>query len=168
MTEDDVIRKTKGAYLCLIHPISNGDDACRQEISSVIAIAHSVPDEVITSMITGASWRERLLGLCMAMAKRPEMFIEPMVQSLRDPRGVSIIPTCAALAILARRGIFVMPRSFGEMFDRNGFDGELGWAIDKALYFAGLSSDDAARSRPHHGKAFDEQIEFYSEIHASG
>ncbi len=75
-------------------------------MAPIIALASSVRDELVTSMITGASWRERLLGLSIAMAKRPVAFIQAMLQSLRDPRGIAIVPACAALAVLARRGIF--------------------------------------------------------------
>ena len=83
MSEDDIVEQTKGAYLCLIHPVRR-DDTYRQEIAPVIALAPSVPDELVTAMISGASWRERLLGLCMAMSKRPAIFTEAMLQSLRD------------------------------------------------------------------------------------
>src|SRR6266498_4006131 len=125
MSEGDIFEQTKGAYLCLIHPILR-DDTYRQEIAPVVALASSVPDELVAAMITGAPWRERLLGLCIAMAKRPATFIEAMLQSLRDPRGIAIVPACAALAVLARRGVFTMAHSFSEMFDRTAFDGEIG------------------------------------------
>jgi hypothetical protein len=101
MNEDDIFNQIKDAYLVLIHPVLQ-DDTSRKEIASMVALAPSAPDEVVASMITGASWRERLLGICMAIAKRPASFIEPMLQSLRDPRGISIVPTCAALAVLGR------------------------------------------------------------------
>src|SRR3954452_21159662 len=105
MSEDDVFEQTKDAYLCLIHPMRR-DDIYRQEIASVITLASSVPDELVVTMITAAGWRERLLGLCLAMAKRPVTFTEAMLQSLRDPHGIAIVPVCAALAVLARRGTF--------------------------------------------------------------
>ncbi|MBA4146610.1 MAG: hypothetical protein H0X66_00735 [Verrucomicrobia bacterium] len=165
MTEDDIFEQTKGAYLCLIHPKRSGD-LYRQEIAPVIALAPSVSDELVASMITGASWRERLLGICTAMAKRPAGFIEPMLQSLRDPRGISIVPTCAALAVLAQRSIFLMPQSFSESFDRQVFDGEIGWATDKAMHFAGLRADDVLGRGPNYGQIFDDHIEVYSWIHA--
>jgi hypothetical protein len=165
MSEDDIFEQTKDAYLCLIHPVRQGD-AYRREIASVVALAPSVPDELVAAMITGASWRERLLGLCMAMAKRPASFIEPMLQSLRDPRGISIVPACAVLAVLARRGIYAMTKSFAEMFDRQVFDGEIGWATDKAMHFAGLRSDDVSGRGPNYGQIFDDHIQVYSWIHA--
>ena len=165
MSEDDVFEQTNGAYLCLIHPVRR-DDTYRQEIAPVLALAPSVPDELVASMIAGASWRERLLGLCMAMTKQPAAFIEPMLQSLRDPRGISIVPTCAALAVLARRGIFAMSQSFAQMFDRQVFDGEIGWATDKALHFAGLRADEVPGRGPNYGQIFDDHVEVYSWIRA--
>ncbi len=160
MTENDVFERTKGAYLCLIHPV-RCDDRYEPEIESVLALAPLVPDELVASLITGASWRERLLGLCMGMAKEPTNFIEPMLQSLRDPRGISIVPTCAVLAVLARRGVFAMTESFALAFDRRVFDGEIGWAIDKAMRFAGVGADDVAGTGPNFGQVFEDHAELY-------
>jgi hypothetical protein len=165
MNEDEIFEQTKDAYLCLIHPDWR-DDRYRREIAPVIALAPSVPDEIVAGMITGASWRERLLGLCMAMSKRPEIFTEAMLQSLRDVRGISIVPTCAALAVLTRRGIYGMPASFADMFDRKVFDGEIGWATDKAMHFAGLRTEDVPGNGPNYGQIFDDHVEVYNWIYA--
>jgi hypothetical protein len=164
MSEQDIFEQTKSAYLCLIHPVRR-DDTYRREIAPVVALAPSVPDELVAAMITGASWRERLLGLCMAMTKRRAAFSEAMLQSLRDSRGISIVPACAALAVLARRGVFTMAQSFAEMFDRSGFDGEVGWAADKAMHFAGLRADDVAGRGPNYGQIFDDHAEVYNWIY---
>jgi hypothetical protein len=165
MRVEDIFDQTKGAYLCLIHPVLR-DHAYRQEIAPVIALAPSVPDEVISAMIVGPSWRERLLSLCMAMTKRPATFVEPMVQSLRDPRGISIVPACAALAVLARGRLYAMTLSFGEKFDRQIFDGEIGWATDKAKHFSGLCTEDVSGHGPNYGQNFDDHVQVYSWIQA--
>jgi hypothetical protein len=165
MTPDDVLVRTKGAYLCLIHPLQFG--GFWQELAPVIALAPSVPDPLIAAMITGASWRERLLGLCMAMVKGPERFTDAMLQSLRDLRGIAIVPVCAVLAVLARRDVFAMPESFAEMFDRSAFDGEVGWAVDKAMHFAGLRADDVPGQGPNYGQVFEDHVEVYSSLVAS-
>lgn len=166
MTAADVFEQTGDAYLRLIHPNRSGD-AYRQEIAPAIALAPDVPDGVVASMITGASWRERLLGLCLAMARRPAGFVEPMVHSLRVPKGIALVPACAALAVLARRGMFSMPPSFSLSFDRKVFDGELGWATDKAMHFAGLRADDPPGRGPNYGQIFDDHVQVYCWILAS-
>jgi hypothetical protein len=165
MNEDDIFKQTKDAYLSLIHPVRQGD-TYHQEIGSVISLAPSVPDELVTAMLVSASWRERLLGLCMAMAKRPANFTEAMMQSLQDPRGISIVPACAALAVLARRGVFRLSQSFGSTFDRTAFDGEVGWAVDKAMHFAGLRTEDVPGRGPNYGQIFEDHVEVYSSISA--
>jgi hypothetical protein len=165
MTEDDILNQTKDAYLCLVHPVRQGD-AYRKEIASVAALAPSVPDELVAAMIVGDSWRERLLGLCMAMAKRPAVFIQPVLQSLRDPRGITIVPACAVLSVLARRGIFAMTESFAEMFDRQVFDGEIGWAADKAMHFTGLRAAEVFGRGPNYGQIFEDHAQVYNWIHA--
>src|SRR5687767_11245574 len=90
MSEADVLRQTGGAYLGLIHPTRDGN-RYRQQVAPVITLAPSVPDPLVASMLVGVSWRERLVGLCLAMARRPAEFIEPVLQSLRDPRGIAIV-----------------------------------------------------------------------------
>jgi hypothetical protein len=90
-----------------------------------------------------------------------------MLQSLRDPRGISIVPTCAALAVLARQGIFAMPQTFSEMFDRQVFDGEIGWATDKALHFAGLRADGISGRGPNYGQIFEDHVESYGWVRAT-
>lgn len=166
MNEDDIFNKTKDAYLCLIHPVLQ-DKVYHQEIARVITLAPAVPDELVASMITGTFWRERLIGLCLAMSKQPVAFIEPMLQSLRNPRGIAIVPVCAALAVLAHRGIFGMTQSFADMFDRTANDGEVGWAVDKAMHFAGLRTEDVPGRGPNYGQIFEDHIEVYSSIVAA-
>jgi len=167
MTEEDIFERTKDAYLGLIHP-KRRDDAYRQEIAPVIALASSVPDDLIVAMITATGWRERLLGLCLAMAKRPSTFTDAMLQTLRDPRGIAIVPVCAALAVLARCGAFTVPQSFSEMFDRGAFDGEIGWATDKAMCVAGLRADDVPGRGPNYGQDFGDHFEVYDWIQKGG
>ncbi len=166
MSADDIFDQTKDAYLCLIYPIRE-DDSYRQELAPVMALAQSVPDELVVALITGASWRERLLGLCMAMARQSTTFVGAMLQSLRDPRGIAVVPVCAALAVLARKGVFPMTASFGKTFDHASFDGELGWAIEKAKYVAGLRADDVPGNGPNYGQNFDAHVEVYGWINAA-
>ena len=165
MSADEIFKKTEGAYLCLIHPVRS-NDTYRKEIAPAIALAPSVADELLAAMITSAGWRERLLGICIAMSKKSGVFVEAMVQSLRDPRGIAIVPTCAALAVLARTGVFAMPISFGDQFDRTAFDGEVGWAVDKAMHFAGLRPDDVPGRGPNYGQIFEDHAEVYSWLSA--
>lgn len=96
MNEGDIFKQTKNAYLCLIHPVQR-DNIYGQEIAPVVALASSAPDEFVRALIVGKSWRERLLGLCMGASKEPAIFIEAILQSLRDPRGIAIVPACAPM-----------------------------------------------------------------------
>jgi len=142
MTDDDIFDHTKGAYLCLIHPVRHDGTAARRLrpwcACTISALRVGCVDDYRRVLARAPS------GVCMAMAAQPASFVEPMLQSLRDPRVISIVPACAALAVLARRGVFAMPQTFSEMFDRQVFDGEIGWATDKAMHFAGLRAGDVS------------------------
>lgn len=159
----EIFARTGEAYLCLIRPVME-DNAYRREIAPVIALSSSVPDELLSNMIVGTSWRERLLGLCMAMAKNPITFVEAMVKSLHDVRGISIVPACAALAVLGRRGLFDITAPFAKTIDRSAFDGEVGWAIDKAMYFAGIQPETANGRGPNYGQVFENHTDMYEWI----
>jgi hypothetical protein len=163
MTLDDIFDGTGQAYLRMIHPVRKGN-AYRQEIAPVLGLSSSVPDELVSSMIVGSGWRERLLGVCMGMAKGPVAFIDPMLRSLREPRGIVIVPTCAALAVLARRGLLDISQLSAAAFDRSAFDGELGWAVDKARHFAGAELQVSEGRGPNYGQVFDDQAEMYEWI----
>ena len=161
MNEDEVFAKTAGSYRCLIHPVME-KNTYRLEIAPLTAFSPLVPDELISNMITGASWRERLLGLCLAMAKNPGAFTDAMLRSLQDARGVSIVPTCAALAILARRDLFDMRVLLAADIHRSAFDGEVGWAIDQALQSADKQSKELQGRGPHYGQVFENHPFFKS------
>ena len=163
MSVDEVFSKTGDTYLRLIHPVRRDEDF-RQAIAPVVALARSVPDELFSSMIVGPSWRERLLGLSLAMAKSPTVFTTAMVRSLHDVRGISIVPTCAALAVLARRGLLDIVQSFAGTFDRAAFDGEVGWAMDKALHFASGQPAPTNGRGPNQGQFFEHQVQVFDWI----
>ena len=160
MNEAEIFSRTGEAYLSLIHPVTEGH-AYRREIAPVIALSSFVPDEMVSSLIVASSWRERLLGLCMALAKDPVAFTDAMVRSLQDVRGISVVPTCAALAVMARRGLFDMTALLTTTIDRSAFDGEVGWAIDKAMHFAGIRPKDSSGKGPNYRQAFEAHTEVY-------
>lgn len=166
MTEAEIFKQTKGAYIGLLHPLDKNEEFGGY-VETLINLAPKTSNEVIQAMLAGSSWRERLLGNCMAMTRQnvPESFVASMLQSLRDPRGLSIVPTCAALALLAQRGVFKMTPAFGTMFDRSAFSGELGWAVDKAMFFCGLKSGDVSGNAPNDGQTFEDHVRFYRSLH---
>ena len=161
MTEDDVFIQTKGAYLCLMRPTMR-DCMYRHELASIPSIAPQVPDDIVSALILGSGWRERIIGFALAMAKTPASFVAHVEKSLETPRGIAITPACAFLAVLARAGEFKVEPSFADDLDRSVFDGELGWAIDKMMFHAGLRPDDIAGRGPYYGQVFEDYIEIYN------
>ncbi len=163
MNETSIFQHTGDLYLHLIHAPPD-DPELQQRLAQVAYVVPLVKDELIASLITGESWRERLLGLYLGMARQTKSFAPAMLQSLKNCRGIAIVPTCAALAMLARQGDFAMTDSFAEMLDRSAFDGEMGWAIDKAMYFAGLRADDLPGRGPNYGQIFENHLALYNSL----
>ena len=147
-------------YLCLIHPILK-DNTYRQEISPILAVVPHVQNAEIAALIIGNSWRERLIGFVLATATRPENFVKLILQSLQNPRGIAVVPACALLSILAEKNLFKIESIHSNNFDRTVFDGELGWAIDKILFHAGLRTDDISGRGPNYGQIFEDHREVY-------
>ena len=163
MNEDDIFDQTGGAYLCLMHP-GRFEDDCQYWIDRLSALGPSVPDDLVAGLIAGASWRERLIGLYLAASRAPHAFVQPALESLSSPRGISLVPACAFLAVLTRKGVYRMTPEFGRQFDRDAFAGELGWAVDKALHYAGLKEIDAAGKSPNRGQCFEDHAALYCRL----
>ena len=160
MTAEKIMEQAGTAYLCLIHPILK-DNTYRQEISPILAVVPHVQNAEIATLIIGVSWRERLVGFVLAMATQPEDFVKPILQSLQNPRGIAIVPACALLSILAEKNLFKTADILSNNFDRTAFDGELGWAIEKILFQAGLRTDDISGRGPNYGQIFEDHREVY-------
>jgi hypothetical protein len=163
MNEDDVFKQTGETYLRLIHPVRPDEDF-REVLAPLVQLSSAAPEALVAAMIVGASWRERLLGISLALAKCPGRLTGSMIQSLRDLRGISIVPVCAAFAVLARRGLFDIAQLQGGAFDRAAFDGEVGWAVDQAVAFARGEAVLANRRGPNYGQVFEDQIQVFEWI----
>jgi hypothetical protein len=160
MTAEKVMEQTGAACLCLIHPILR-NNAYRQEISPLLAVVPHVQNAEIATLIIGNSWRERLAGFTLAMATQPEGLVKQILQSLQNPRGIAIVPACALLSILAEKNLFQTEAIHSNNFDRTVFDGELGWAIDKIMFHAGLRTDDVLGHGSNYGQIFEDHREVY-------
>jgi hypothetical protein len=160
MTAEKIMEQTGSAYLCLIHPILK-DNTYRQEISPILAVVPHVQNAEIATLIIGNSWRERLIGFVLATATQPENFVKPILQSLQNPRGIAIVPACALLSILTEKNLFKAADILSTNFERTAFDGELGWAIDKIIFHAGLRTDDVSGRGKNYGQIFEDHREVY-------
>lgn len=163
MSENDIFNHTGETYLWLIHPVT-AQDSYQSVIPALLVLAPVVHRDTVSRMIRGASWRERLIGLSLAMAKYPETFVTEMLDSLRDVRGISIVPTCAALAVLARRGLCDAKLLSDAPVDRSNFDGEVGWAIDRAVQWTQMQAVGNFERGPNFGQNFTHHVELYEWI----
>jgi hypothetical protein len=57
-----------------------------------------------------------------------------------------------------------MAQSFSGTLDRAAFDGEVGWAIDKARHFAGVQPENVDGRGPNYGQVFEDQTKMYEWI----
>jgi hypothetical protein len=160
MTAEKIMEQTGAAYLCLIHPILR-DNVYRQEILPILAVVPHVQNVEIATLIIGDSWRERLVGFVLAAITQPEELVKATLQSLQNPRGVAIVPACAFLSILAEKNLFKAADLLSNNLNRTVFDGELGWAIDKIMFHAGLRTNCVLGRGPNYGQVFEDHCEVY-------
>ncbi len=159
INEKELLKKVSSKYLSLIH-LSFQDN----EVIELINISKLLNNKLIQSLIVeNFSWRERLLGLFFACSKDVKIFYNPLIQSLQNVKGITIIPTFAVLAICINRGSLY---NFSMVKDcnRNSFDGEVGFAMDKMHYYTGLSATNLVRKGPNYGQDFEQHYKFYEKI----
>lgn len=152
-------------YLSLLRPTPEGSDeiAVRSRLRLHVLV---ISPSVITELIHGPSWRERLVGLAFAVMSQPSSYVEQIVKSMKDSRGLSIVPGFAALVVgLRLDALCELPRSVC-LLERSAFDGEIGWAIEKAMFHLGQRCTDPGGTAPNSSQVFEDELNFYDWLRA--
>ena len=161
MTEQQLLDKVGDAYLPLIHLGEGLDDAT----AAIIATASDASDNLIWDLIAaGDSWRERLIGLVLACHRGIATFGDAMLTSLGNPRGISIVPTCAALVVAVRQEGYEYHQDQTAGLDRSSFDGEVGYALVNLHAFLGLCGQRGGGAGPNYGQLFTAHVSFYERL----
>jgi hypothetical protein len=154
-------------YIYLLRP-----DVEREEIRaagrSVRALAPVVPAATTRELLNGTSWRERLVGLAIGVIQGPGQFTGDIVDSLRSPRGLAIVPSAAALVLAAREsGAADLPTEVATL-NRSAFEGTVGWALDMARFLLGASDYNPGGTSPYYGIRIEEHLSFYEWLVSPG
>jgi len=131
------------------------DSECRQKVENVIRVERLADAKTVEKLLTFEDWRERMVGHVLAIRKGPRQFVSAMLDSLAAPRGLAIVPTCAALVsgLADDEPNEWMPRLLA--LDRSPFEGDIGWSLDKMTFHLGWSVEDPGGYSPNDGKNFD-------------
>jgi len=157
MNASNVMQRVGDAYLPFNRP-DFADPTLRPAITRITALAPEVDAKLIAELIAeGESWRERLVGLVFAANSDLPAFVNPMIASLRDPRGLAIVPTCAAIAVALSQQAECMPSQIDSL-DPESFSGELGWALDNVRFHLGHACHKPQGKSPNDGKDFDTHV----------
>src|ERR1041384_7836567 len=98
VTDEQVFKRAAGVHLLFIRPdLASRED--RQRIVDFLRCAPLVSKTVVEKLIRWDDWRPRLLGFALAVRKKPEAFVNAIVVSLQNPRGLAIVPGCAAIVV---------------------------------------------------------------------
>jgi len=160
MTEDEVLAHAGKAYLALIHLEGGAQEAA----GVILACEGEVADAVVSGLLVGASWRERLIGLVLACGRGLVPFCDDLLSAMRDLRGISIVPTTAALSVgIADLGYEYSPDQTSTL-DRDAFDGEVGFALDHLHHVIGKGEPPAESSGPNYGQVFKDHRAFYAKL----
>ena len=163
MSEEDILEKFGQLYLCLIHPDVD-DILFKKDLKSINLISESLKNCEIHKLINGDSWRERLLRVLLGMQNDKKNCGVIILNSLIAIRGISIVPSFAALAVLARSGLFDFKTVFDMDLDPKLFDNEVGWSIDTAYkYVCGDLVEKNFRG-PNYGQVFINHVKLFDYI----
>ena len=138
-----------------------------QAVERVKTFLPKIDDQGIKELLVGdaTSWRERLVGLVLAVQTGSFSFIAPIIESLSvRPTGLTIVPAFAALAALINRNPNHEVIDKINALDPSIFDGELGWARDKFLFYVGLSDKNPSEWSPNDGKCFEDELRQYRDM----
>jgi len=159
---DEVLQAVN--FLALLRP-DPANEVNLPTFALLRSMAPRVSTAIVRDLVKGSDCRERLIGQALAVLQGPENFVDDLVASLRDPRGISIVPCAAALVLAARRkGGRDLPESTA-MLRRDMFDGEIGWAIDKARSRLGAIPDpdpDPESTGPNYSQSLDQHLLFFA------
>ncbi len=130
------------------------DSECRQKVEDILRVEPLVGSQTVNELLTFEDWRGRMIGHVFAVQKGPQQFISAMLDSLADPRGLAIVPTCAALLLAFEEEQSQEWLSRITALDRSPFDGDVGWSLDKMMFHLGWSSNDPGGYGPNDGQDF--------------
>ncbi|MDF1660707.1 MAG: hypothetical protein P1V97_02990 [Planctomycetota bacterium] len=156
MTGAEFYGYTKIAYLSFIHLHD-----VTESLNLILDCVPRVSDILIREMLLGSSWRERLYGLVLAGLRDYPPFFSEMHMSLRDVRGLSTVPTAAALSVAITDFDCPYDPAMTMTIGREILDGELGFALDQLHFSIGIGPKPELSKGPNDGQSFDQHRSFY-------
>ena len=165
MKASEIMEITGNAYLAMNRPCVKNPDTM-SAVAEILAVLPKANDETISELISdGSSWRERLVGIVLAVGHGSPSFSDPIIDSFRKhPTGLAFVPAFAALAVIVRSQ--PSPELLQDLstLDRTLFDGDLGWSMDKFLFHVGSSPHDPGGKSPNDAKSFEDNLEVFKMI----
>ena len=164
MTERELLATIEDAYTSFIHL----DDGVEAAIAKVADCENKVSNSLIDNLLKdGESWRERLLGLVLGATRGIDQFYDSLIAGLHKSGGISIVPSCACLAVAVRDRGCVYCREMTASLDRDRWDGEIGFAMDWFHYSIGIGDAPRESIGPNYGQDYSKHLEFYTKLNHS-
>jgi hypothetical protein len=162
MDADAVMEHLGRGYPSFLRP-DTFDPENVQAVQRLRRVASTIDDDTVSRLINGQSWRERLVGLYLAAMRGADRFSASIIQSLRDPRGLAIVPACAAISIALRHQRATdWEKPLGEL-DVGAFSGELCWGLAKLRWALKWADMDPGDLSSNDGMDVEEHVRFYEE-----
>ncbi len=165
VTVEEFLAETRDSYLPLIHLV----DGVEEAVATIAASEHRASRALIEELLCdGDSWRERLLGLVAASLRGVGQFYDQLIVCMYRTRGLSIVPTCAALSVAVRDHGCNYETSMTATLDRELFDGEIGFALDWLHHAIGIREMPRIMQGPNSGQVFPTHLDFYASLGPGG
>ncbi|MEA1952133.1 MAG: hypothetical protein U9N87_12160 [Planctomycetota bacterium] len=166
MNSTELMTEIGDAYLWLNIPDID-DVECRRDVGRILRVEPLADSNTVNDLVTFHDWRGRMVGHVLAIRKGPRKFARAMIDSLANPHGLAIVPTCAALVLgLANEKPDEWQPHFARL-DRSPFVGDVGWSVDKTVFHLGWSQEDPGGYSPNDGKDFAVHLRLFRWIEDS-
>lgn len=164
MTPEILFQQTSDFYQSLIHPDLSDVDFQR-EIEAFRGLRAELDRELALTLIQESNWRTHLLGLAVGALLR-EWSLAPVVLDLiRQPTGISIVPAGAWLMVQHQQAPSLSPEIDGSESDSGPFGDEVGWVLTRLqAQRVGNLTVDPDEVGPNSGQSLQSQLALYERL----
>lgn len=161
MTPETLFQQTSDFYQCLIHPDLEDVDF-RRELEAFRGLRAELDRELALTLIQESNWRTRLLGLAVGALLREWSLAPVVLELIRQPTGISIVPAGAWLMVQHQQAPSLSPEIDGIEFNTGQFDGEVGWILTRLqAQIDGTLTVVPDEVGPNYGQSLQSQLALY-------
>ncbi|QDT27345.1 hypothetical protein Enr10x_26620 [Gimesia panareensis] len=162
MTPEKLFDTTADFYLQLIHPDLE-DAGFRRALDAFCELRGELDFDLALALLQDRNWRSRLLGLVVGALLSEWSLAPAVVELIKEPIGISIVPAGAWLMVQHQRAPTFSPEIDLSEFDLGLFDGEVVWILTRLQALReGTFTVDSEATGPNFKQSLQSQLALYA------